>query len=205
MLLGLRDLHLANAPVIVHSSLKSFGNVEDGASMVVNALATVFATVIVPTFTYKTMIIPPVGPENNGITYGSEQDLNQMAEFFIPRMPCDPLMGIIPEIFRRDPRASRSSHPIQSFAGINSKKILLSQTRDYPLAPLGMLEQADGWVLLMGVDHTLRRETGGTQAVHPLGADSERRGGMFWFPGLFSGFPGYRTGDGEVHPQGADW
>ena len=28
VLLGLRELHLGNAPVIVHSSLKSFGEVE---------------------------------------------------------------------------------------------------------------------------------------------------------------------------------
>jgi aminoglycoside 3-N-acetyltransferase len=200
MLLGLRDLHLANAPVIVHSSLKSFGNVEDGASMVVNALATVFATVIVPTFTYKTMIIPPVGPENNGITYGSEQDLNQMAEFFIPRMPCDPLMGIIPEIFRRDPRASRSSHPIQSFAGINSKKILLSQTRDYPLAPLGMLEQADGWVLLMGVDHTVNT------SIHYAEKLAARRQFIRWAltpKGVVEcpGFPGCSAGFQAIAPE----
>ena len=101
LLLGLRDLRLANAAVIVHSSLKSFGQVEGGAATVVNALVAAFDTVIVPTFTYKTMIIPLVGPENNSITYGSQQDQNRMAEFFTPGMPADPLMGVIPEILRR--------------------------------------------------------------------------------------------------------
>ena len=33
LLLGLRELHLGNAPVIVHSSLKSFGEVEGGAEI----------------------------------------------------------------------------------------------------------------------------------------------------------------------------
>ena len=37
LLLGLRELHLGDAPVIVHSSLKSFGEVEGGAQTVVNA------------------------------------------------------------------------------------------------------------------------------------------------------------------------
>src|SRR5512137_2148127 len=97
VLLGLRDLRLGEAPVIVHSSLKSFGQVDGGAQTVVNALTIVFPTVLMPTFTYKTMITPKVGPENNGISYGSGEDQNRMAEFFTPRMPADPLMGIIPE------------------------------------------------------------------------------------------------------------
>ena len=53
-----------------------------------------------PTFTYKTMLTPLTGPEHNAITYGSGEAQNRMAEFFTPRMPADPLMGIIPETFR---------------------------------------------------------------------------------------------------------
>jgi len=155
LLLGLRDLHLADAPVIVHSSLKSFGQVEDGAVTVVSALAAAFGTVLVPTFTYKTMITPLTGPENNAITYGSRQDQNKMAEFYTLRMPVDPLMGSIPEMFRKHPRAKRSSHPIQSFAGINAERFLAAQTLPDHLAPLGLLEKADGWALLLGVDHTV--------------------------------------------------
>ena len=155
LLLGLRDLRLGSAPVIVHSSLKSFGQVEDGPETVVNALGSVFATVMVPTFTYKAMVTPPIGPENNAITYGSGADLNRMAEFFTPKMPADPLMGIIPETLRRYPHARRSSHPIQSFAGINAERFLSAQTMTAHLAPIGLLEQADGWAILMGVDHTV--------------------------------------------------
>jgi len=154
LMLGLRDLRLANTPVIVHSSLKSFGQVEGGARTVVNALTAVFGTLLVPTFTYKTMIIPLTGPGNNGITYGSQQDLNRMAEFFTARMPADPMMGIIPEMLRKHPRAKRSSHPIQSFSGVNAEKILATQTITDHLAPLGALEKVDGWVVLVGVDHT---------------------------------------------------
>ena len=192
LLLGLRDLRLADAPVIVHSSLKSFGQVEGGAVTVVNALVAVFSTVIVPTFTYKTMITPLTGPENNGITYGSRQDQNQMAEFFTPRMPADPLMGIIPEMLRRHPRAMRSNHPIQSFAGINAEKFLASQTMDDHLAPLGIagtggrLGGADGRGPHRQHQHPLRRKTGRAQAIHPLGADTEGRGGVPRFPRLFS-------------------
>ncbi len=82
LLLGLRELRLADAPVIVHSSLKSFGQVEGGAWTVVNALVGVFNTMIVPTFTYKTMIIPQSGPENNAINYGVGLELEPGGRVF---------------------------------------------------------------------------------------------------------------------------
>lgn len=194
LLLGLRDLRLANAPVIVHSSLKSFGEVEGGAATVVSTLAAVFETVIVPTFTYRTMITPLTGPENNGITYGFLPDQNQNAEFFTLRTPVDLLMGTIPEMFRRHPRAIRSNHPIQSFAGINAETILAAQTMTDHLAPLGLMEKADGWVILMGVDHTVNT------SIHYAEKLAGRRQFVRWgltpkgvvecpgFPGCSAGF-----------------
>ncbi len=155
LLLGLRELHLGDAPVIIHSSLRSFGEVEGGAQSVVDALAVVFPSAIVPTFTYKTMLTPLTGPANNAITYGSGANQNRMAEFFTPWMPADPLMGIIPETFRRHPRTKRSIHPIQSFAGINAENLLNAQSLADPLGPLLALEKAGGWAVLMGVNHTV--------------------------------------------------
>jgi aminoglycoside 3-N-acetyltransferase len=154
LLLGFRDLRLREAPVIVHASLRSFGPVEGGAATVVDALGKVFSTVIVPTFTYKSMITPLTGPLDNAIAYGSGGDRNRMAEFFTPRMPADPLMGVIPETLRKYPRARRSGHPIQSFAGFNADPYLSRQTLADPLGPLQALEERGGWVLLLGVDHT---------------------------------------------------
>ncbi|MRR30642.1 AAC(3) family N-acetyltransferase, partial [bacterium] len=155
LLTGLRDLKLGEAPVIVHASLSSFGEVEDGAESVVHALSTVFPTLLAPAFTYKTMLIPETGPADNGITYGSGTDQNKMAQFFTPSMPVDPLIGIIPEYIRHLKQARRSGHPIQSFVGINADKFLAAQTLDDHLAPLGALERAGGWVLLLGVNQTV--------------------------------------------------
>jgi aminoglycoside 3-N-acetyltransferase len=194
LLLGLRDLRLGLAPVIVHSSLSAFGSVEDGAETVVQALVSVFPTLLVPTFTYKTMVTPRTGPPDNAITYGAEADLNRMAEFFTPRMPADALMGIIPETLRKHPRARRSSHPIQSFAGINAEPFLDSQTMDDPLGPLGALEKDDGWAVLLGVDHTVNT------SIHYAEKLAGRRTFVRWaltpkgvrecpgFPGCSAGF-----------------
>lgn len=152
---GLRALGIEGRPVIVHASLSSFGVVRGGADTVVGALLTVFGRVMVPTHTYKTMLIPEEGPANNALSYGSGRSQNAMAEFFTLDMPADPLMGIIPETLRRHPRARRSGHPILSFAGVGVDEALSTQTLAEPLAPLNALMEMEGWVLLMGVDHTV--------------------------------------------------
>jgi len=148
-------LGLSDKPVIAHASLKPFGFIEGGAEAVLDAMLASFASVIMPTHTYKTEIIPEMGPPNNGLTYGSGRDRNQMAEPFHPAMRADPLMGILPETLRNHPSATRTAHPILSFAGINADLTLFTQTLYEPLAPLGALAEQDGWVLLINVDQTV--------------------------------------------------
>ncbi len=150
---GLSKLGLTKNLVIAHASLKAFGNIEGGADAMLSALLDSVRGIIMPTFTYKTMLNPDVGPPRNGMTYGSETDLNKMAESFQPDMPADKTMGLLPETLRKHPKAKRSSHPIQSFAGIGADAILNTQTLYNPLAPIGVLADSDGWVLLLGVDH----------------------------------------------------
>jgi aminoglycoside 3-N-acetyltransferase len=70
-------------------------------------------------------------------------------------MPADTLMGAVAEALRTHPRALRSNHPILSFSGINAKKILDSQSIKDPLLPIQALMGGEGWMLLMGVDHTV--------------------------------------------------
>ncbi len=191
---GLHALHLGEAPVIVHASLKSFGYVDGGAEAVVDTLLRTFAAVMAPTFTYKTMVTPMCGPADNAMVYGSGQDANRMAEFFTPHMPADPLMGILPEILRQHPLAKRTGHPIQSFAGIHAETFLAAQTMADPLAPLSALAMAGGWVLLLGVNHTVN--TG----IHYAEKMAGRRTFVRWavtpegvrecpsFPGCSAGF-----------------
>ena len=153
---GLRQLDLARpAAVIAHASLSAFGQVMGGASTLLGALLASANTLIMPTFTFKTELIPEEGPENNGLVYGSGKDSNRMAEFFAPQMPADALMGAVAETLRQMPNAGRSGHPILSFAGINAASVLQSQTLQDPLAPVGFLAEQEGWVLLLGVDHTV--------------------------------------------------
>lgn len=152
---ALRRLDLRSRPVIAHAALSKFGRVNGGAETLLGALLDSVGALVVPTFTYKTMVTPEVGPPNNGMTYGKDLDQNLMAQPFTPDMPADPLMGVLPETVRRHPRARRTSHPILSFAGIRADEFLEAQTLFNPLAPIGALADAGGWVLLLGVDHTV--------------------------------------------------
>jgi aminoglycoside 3-N-acetyltransferase len=150
-----QTLRLQDKLVIAHASLRPFGHIQGGAEAVLDAMLLSFAGVIMPTHTYKTQIIPDVGPPNNGITYGSGQDRNRMAEPFHLDMRADPMMGILPETLRNHPSAMRTAHPILSFAGINADYTLFTQTLYEPLAPIGALAEQDGWVVLINVNHTV--------------------------------------------------
>ena len=122
-----------------------------------------------------------------------------MAEPFTPNMPCDKLMGIVPETLRNLPDAKRTSHPIQSFAGIRAEKFLAAQTIQNPLAPIAALAEADGWVLLLGVDHTV------DTSIHYAEKLAGRRQFLRWalIPNRIvecPGFPGDSAGFNAIAP-----
>jgi aminoglycoside 3-N-acetyltransferase len=151
-----QSLHLKDVPVIAHASLSSFGEVNGGAPALVGALLDSVGGLMMPTHTYVTMVTPLDGPALNGIQYenAAAQVQSPRALFYTPDLPADGLMGQVAEALRVHPGAQRSSHPILSFAGINVDDALAAQTIGDPLAPIGILAQKFGWVLLLGVDQT---------------------------------------------------
>ncbi|HEY3344405.1 MAG TPA: AAC(3) family N-acetyltransferase [Anaerolineaceae bacterium] len=148
--LGIPD----GTPVIAHASLSAYGEIPGGAAALVDTLLAEYRTLVMPVFTFRTLLTPECGPANNGLTYGSERDLNRMAVFFSPDLPAGRLMGQSAETLRRQPSAHRSMHPILSFTGVGADAILSAQTLDEPLAPIAQLTDQEGWVLLLGVNHT---------------------------------------------------
>ncbi len=140
------------APVIAHASLSAFGEVQGGALTILAALLQTFDTLVMPGFTYKTMITPMTGPANNGLNYGESQDANLAAEFYHPGLPVDRLIGVVAELLRQQPGVVRSSHPILSFVGVGAAEILESQTMEALLKPVERMLEQGGWVLLLGVD-----------------------------------------------------
>ena len=198
---GFRKLDIDPArPVIVHASLSACGEIHGGAETVLGALLSSFETVIMPAFTYKTMIIPETGPPDNAAVYGSGKDNNRLAEIFHSNMPADPMMGGLAEALRTHPKAQRSTHPILSFAGVNAKPILDSQRTHDPLLPIQSLIDLEGWVLLIGVDQTVNT------SIHYGEKLAGRKQFIRWAltpKGIIScwGFPGCSDGFEAISPK----
>lgn len=151
-----RELRLNHSqPVLVHAALSSMDEIRGGAGAVLGALLNHVSGIMAPAFTYRTMIYPGTGPDDNACVYGYSQTQNSLAEFFLPDMPADPAQGTLSETIRTYPGALRSSHPILSFSGINVEKALSAQTLAEPLAPIGELCKQDGVVLLIAADYTV--------------------------------------------------
>lgn len=88
-----------NGTIIVHSSMKSIGHVEDGADAVLDALSTFMAKglLVFPTHTWK--------------------DINKdNPKFYVDSSPSH--IGILTEKFRQRPHVIRSLHPTHSVAAL---------------------------------------------------------------------------------------
>ena len=122
--------------LLVHSSLSSFGRVDGGAKAVADALVDSVSpggTVVVPTFNYGTLPYDPKTTQS--------------------------LTGAVTETFWRRPDAMRSAHPSHSFAAVGpgADELLAEHDDARPLgrgSPLWKVWERNGWVLLVGVDHT---------------------------------------------------
>lgn len=180
--------------VLAHASVSAFGEVVGGAEAIVGAMLGTFDTVMMPAFTLRTMVVPPVGPENNALDYQARHEKSEQAEFWQPNLPTDRDVGRVAEALRLHPEAGRSSHPMLSFTGVGAQKYLQLQTVADPLAPVGALADDDGDLLLLGVDHRVN------VAVHYAEQKAGRRQFVRWaltqsgvaecphFPGCSDGF-----------------
>lgn len=152
---GFNALRLvSHVPVIAHVDLYAFGKVDGGAETFFQVLMSHVGSLVMPVFTYRTMVIPAAGPENNGMHYNQHHAGFSHAEFFDPAMPADPEMGEVAELLRRQPGASRSMHPVLSFTQIGVDAAIRAQTIDDPFGPVRVLVELEGVVLLVGVDQT---------------------------------------------------
>lgn len=192
----LRDLGLVQGSrILVHARLASLGEITGGPEAVLGAFLAVGKTVVAPTFTSSAMVTPEVGPSENGMEYGGAAEHNAAAQFFHPDLPADPKMGSLAEALRRAQGASRSEHPLLSFAGIGADDVLASQSLEDPLAPIGALAEMDADIILLGADHTAN------VSLHHAERLAGRRGFVRWaltptgvvecpgMPGCSDGFP----------------
>ena len=135
---GFKELGVEEGDVLlVHSSYKSFGEVEGGPQTVVRALETVLGaegTLIMPTFNF---------------------DFNKGMPWDVSTTPSR--MGILTEFVRKDPRAKRVFHPFYSFAILGKFAEMLGSLR-YKSAyernsVFGKLRDLDGKIMVIGLSY----------------------------------------------------
>ncbi|MGG4480269.1 AAC(3) family N-acetyltransferase [Paenibacillus illinoisensis] len=130
--------------LLVHSSMKSMGEVEGGADTVLDAFTDYMkeGLLVLPTHTWSTI-----------------NASNPM--FHVESSPC--CVGILPELFRKRPGVVRSWHPTHSVAAIGQDAVEFTKDDhlyDTPCArgsAWGKLLDRKATILLVGVD--LKRNT----------------------------------------------
>lgn len=133
-----------NGTVIVHSSMKSIGDVEGGADAVLDILSAFMAQglLVLPTHTWQY-----INKDN--------------PKFYVESSPSH--IGILTEKFRKRPNVIRSLHPTHSVAALGEDALSFTSDNekfDTPCArgsSWGKLLDREAMILLIGVD--LRRNT----------------------------------------------
>ncbi len=124
--------------LLVHSSYKSFGEVDGGPQTVMRALEAalgVEGTLVMPTFNFDF---------NKGVPWDVRTTSSRM--------------GVLTELVRKDPRAKRVFHPFYSFAILGKHAGMLGSLR-YKSAyernsVFGKLRDLDGKIMVIGLSYT---------------------------------------------------
>ena len=124
--------------LLVHSSYKSFGGVEEGPQTVINALLNALGkdgTLIMPTFNFD-------------FCKGESWDVRSTPS----------QMGVISNLVRQNPEAMRVFHPIYSFAILGKHAELLTKERYKSSfekwSLFGKLRELGGKIMIIGLSYT---------------------------------------------------
>lgn len=156
---AMRALGLADKPVCLHSSLKSFGSVVGGAETIIDGILEQGCTLMVPSFTsFETPAPPGRRVARNGWDYSvlDPREVSTVPIYKRETTQIDPDMGLIPETVVKMSERSRGLHPLNSFSAVGklSEDLIRDQQSLNVYAPLKRLAESSGFSILMGVDFT---------------------------------------------------
>jgi len=139
-------------PIITHLDHSVSGKIKGGTAALMGALLSTVDNVMIPAFTFSTMVTPEKGPENNYLQYGGSSEKNLDAKIFSHTLPSELPNQEVINILQRFPGTFRSSHPIFSFYGLGLDIVLVDHAPDKPYLPIKKLMGLGGWVVLIGTD-----------------------------------------------------
>lgn len=178
--------------VIVHSSLKSIGWVSGGENAVVQALMNIITNegnIVMPTQSGD--LSDPIYWQNPPIPESWIEEVKATMPAFNPKTTHTRGMGRIVDNFRTQSGVFRSYHPTSSFAawGKDSIEIVGTQPLEAEFgldSPLQKIYDLNGYVLLIGVDHSnntslhLSEHIVGNRAIFSNGAPIIKNGIRVW-------------------------
>lgn len=158
-------LGLSGREVCVHASMRSFGErIVGGAQAILEAFLDSDCTVMAPAFSDDAYLVRPIRkympPRNScgeDYAYFLQREYRPHAPFDVSSKEIDvDEMGVFAQTVLEHPRSARGYHPLNSFAAVGRRAewLVEAQTPRDVYAPLKRLCEADGCVLLMGVDLT---------------------------------------------------
>lgn len=177
------DLGVADRPVIVHASLRSFGEpVNGGADALLDMLLARGCTVLVPAFTEPQFSVAPpteMRPARNGVEYTVSHNKTSVKDGHVYSVDCgliNPRLGAFPATVLSRTDTVRGVHPLNSFAAIGPRAADLVDTQSPAdvYGPIRELSNQEGTILLIGVG--LNRMT----ALHLAEQQSGRRLFVRW-------------------------
>jgi len=139
-------------PAIVYVSSHLIPQVRGGAQTILGAILGSIDNILMPSYTFQTMVIPEFGPPDNLVTYGSGRISNLDATIFTPELPADFEDSQISNVFRSYPDVTRSCHPIFSFLGLGLNSALIAQTIDDPYGHIRYLQAMDTKIVMLAKD-----------------------------------------------------
>jgi aminoglycoside N3'-acetyltransferase len=153
---AIRGSGLTGRAVCLHSSFRSFGEVEGGPEAIVQPFLDEGCTLMVPTYSYWAWTDAPddpeLRPERNGWDYGSVRE-PAARPFSSDASEVSPEVGAIPAAVAASPRRHRGRNPGVSFSAVGSdaETLIRPQTAVDPFAPLRVLARLRGFVVMAGV------------------------------------------------------
>ena len=153
---ALRSLGLSGRVVCLHSSLRSFGHLEDGAATVIRTFLDEKCTLLVPTFSSAFKVAPPphLQFKRNGWDYSAARPRHGSNRIYTPEsFDIDREMGAIPAAVVTWPGHVRGNHPLDSLTAVgpHATELIAQQASLDVYAPLRALVRLKGVVILMGV------------------------------------------------------
>ncbi|MDD1781019.1 AAC(3) family N-acetyltransferase [Enterovibrio sp. ZSDZ35] len=146
-------LGLTNKTVFIHCGMRSFTKGKLDTDILISAFLDAGCTIVVPTFNYDTLCLPP--EENRYLQNGhrGEWSFDVTKTFVGDENIIEPCMGSFARDVLNHPNRVRSQHPISSFAalGPNAQKLIKKQTYENVYGLYQGREAKDAFVLSIGV------------------------------------------------------